>query len=125
MPHPQTKIHRMFELVEPIATITFSEVPTEAFLALGMPAEVVLPAVLAYRAIAIWTPVPAGAAAHVEDPLPGLEFQGVDEEVHLLFRARREGAHPGRARRPVGTAQERRHVVEPGSGRCRRGRHSP
>ena len=34
-----------------------------AFLALGMPAEVVLPAVLAYRAIAIWTPVPAGAAA--------------------------------------------------------------
>jgi hypothetical protein len=36
MPHPQAKIHRMFELVEPIATITFSEVPTEAFLALGM-----------------------------------------------------------------------------------------
>jgi uncharacterized membrane protein YbhN (UPF0104 family) len=34
-----------------------------AFLALGMPAEVVLPSVLAYRAIAIWTPVPAGAAA--------------------------------------------------------------
>jgi uncharacterized membrane protein YbhN (UPF0104 family) len=34
-----------------------------AFLAFGMPAEVVLPAVLAYRAIAIWTPVPAGAAA--------------------------------------------------------------
>jgi uncharacterized membrane protein YbhN (UPF0104 family) len=34
-----------------------------AFLALGMPAETVLPAVLAYRAIAIWTPVPAGAAA--------------------------------------------------------------
>ncbi len=34
-----------------------------AFLALGMPAEVVLPAVLAYRAIAIWTPVPVGAAA--------------------------------------------------------------
>jgi uncharacterized membrane protein YbhN (UPF0104 family) len=34
-----------------------------AFLALGMPAVVVLPAVLAYRAIAIWTPVPAGAAA--------------------------------------------------------------
>src|SRR3954447_10733745 len=34
-----------------------------AFLALGMPAEVVLPAVLAYRAIAIWTPVPAGALA--------------------------------------------------------------
>jgi uncharacterized membrane protein YbhN (UPF0104 family) len=34
-----------------------------AFLALGMPAEVVLPAVLAYRAVAIWTPVPIGAAA--------------------------------------------------------------
>jgi uncharacterized membrane protein YbhN (UPF0104 family) len=34
-----------------------------SFLALGLPAEVVLPAVLAYRAIAIWTPVPAGAAA--------------------------------------------------------------
>jgi uncharacterized membrane protein YbhN (UPF0104 family) len=34
-----------------------------AFLALGLPAEVVLPAVLAYRAIAIWTPVPIGAAA--------------------------------------------------------------
>jgi hypothetical protein len=34
-----------------------------AFLALGMPAEVALPAVLAYRAIAIWTPVPAGAVA--------------------------------------------------------------
>jgi uncharacterized membrane protein YbhN (UPF0104 family) len=34
-----------------------------AFLALGMPAAVVLPAVLTYRAIAIWTPVPAGAAA--------------------------------------------------------------
>jgi hypothetical protein len=33
------------------------------FLAFGMPAEVVLPAVLAYRAIAIWTPVPAGAVA--------------------------------------------------------------
>ena len=33
------------------------------FLAFGMPAEIVLPAVLAYRAIAIWTPVPAGAAA--------------------------------------------------------------
>ncbi|MEV4512226.1 MarR family winged helix-turn-helix transcriptional regulator [Dactylosporangium sp. NPDC049525] len=36
MPHPQAKIHRMFELVEPIAAITFSEVPNEAFLALGM-----------------------------------------------------------------------------------------
>lgn len=36
MPHPQAKVHRMFELVEPIATVTFSEVPTEAFLAIGM-----------------------------------------------------------------------------------------
>ncbi|HEY3683694.1 MAG TPA: hypothetical protein VGL93_11670 [Streptosporangiaceae bacterium] len=36
MPHPQAKVHRMFELVEPIAAITFSEVPNEAFLALGM-----------------------------------------------------------------------------------------
>ncbi|MGV9595370.1 MarR family winged helix-turn-helix transcriptional regulator [Streptosporangium sandarakinum] len=34
--HPQAKIHRMFELVEPIATVTFSEVANEAFLALGM-----------------------------------------------------------------------------------------
>ncbi|WP_433508643.1 MarR family winged helix-turn-helix transcriptional regulator [Nonomuraea sp. CA-143628] len=34
--HPQAKIHRMFELVEPIATVTFSEVVNEAFLALGM-----------------------------------------------------------------------------------------
>ena len=36
MPHPQAKVHRMFELVEPIATVTFSQVPSEAFLALGM-----------------------------------------------------------------------------------------
>ena len=36
MRHPQAKVHRMFELVEPIATVTFSEGPTEAFLALGM-----------------------------------------------------------------------------------------
>ena len=36
MPHPQAKIRRVFELVEPIATVTFSTVPTEAFLALGM-----------------------------------------------------------------------------------------
>ena len=36
MPHPQSKVHRMFELVEPIATAAFSEVATEAFLALGM-----------------------------------------------------------------------------------------
>jgi hypothetical protein len=36
MPHPHAKVHRMFELVEPIATITFSDGPNEAFLALGM-----------------------------------------------------------------------------------------
>ncbi|BFU46606.1 MarR family winged helix-turn-helix transcriptional regulator [Krasilnikovia sp. MM14-A1004] len=36
MPHPRVKIHRMFELCEPIAAVTFSEVPNEAFLALGM-----------------------------------------------------------------------------------------
>jgi hypothetical protein len=36
MLHSQAEVHRMFELVEPIATITFSAVPTEAFLALGM-----------------------------------------------------------------------------------------
>ena len=36
MPHQQSKVHRMFELVEPIATVTFSAVPNEAFLALGM-----------------------------------------------------------------------------------------
>ena len=36
MPHPQPKIHRMFKLVEPIATVTYSEAPNKAFLALGM-----------------------------------------------------------------------------------------
>jgi hypothetical protein len=36
MPHPQAKVHRMSELVEPIATVTFSEGPTKEFLALGM-----------------------------------------------------------------------------------------
>ena len=36
MAHPVTKIHRMFELIEPIATISFSTLPTEAFLALGL-----------------------------------------------------------------------------------------
>ncbi|MBR7834260.1 MarR family transcriptional regulator [Actinospica durhamensis] len=36
MPHPRAKVHRMFELVEPIGTVAFSEVTTEAFLALGM-----------------------------------------------------------------------------------------
>lgn len=36
MPHPQAKVHRMFELVEPTATVAFSEMVTEAFLAVGM-----------------------------------------------------------------------------------------
>jgi DNA-binding MarR family transcriptional regulator len=36
MPHPQAKIHRMSELIEPIGAATFSEVPNEAFLAIGM-----------------------------------------------------------------------------------------
>ena len=36
MPHPRAKVHRMFELVEPIATAAFSQVATEAFLAVGM-----------------------------------------------------------------------------------------
>ncbi|MEV6557677.1 hypothetical protein AB0M22_18315 [Nocardia sp. NPDC051756] len=36
MPHAQAKIHRMFELVEPIATVTFSAAVNDAFLALGM-----------------------------------------------------------------------------------------
>jgi hypothetical protein len=36
MPHSPVKVHRMSELVEPIATVTFSDVPTKAFLALGM-----------------------------------------------------------------------------------------
>jgi hypothetical protein len=36
MPHPRDQVHRMFELVEPIAAITFSAVPNEAFLAVGM-----------------------------------------------------------------------------------------
>jgi hypothetical protein len=36
MPHPQATIHRVLKLVEPIATVTFTEVPNEAFLALGM-----------------------------------------------------------------------------------------
>ncbi|MGW6500629.1 SCO6745 family protein [Nonomuraea angiospora] len=34
--HPRAKVHRMFELVEPIATVTFSEVVNKEFLALGM-----------------------------------------------------------------------------------------
>src|SRR5690349_20381678 len=36
MSHPEAKVHRMFELLEPIATVTFSEVANEAFLAVGM-----------------------------------------------------------------------------------------
>jgi hypothetical protein len=36
MSHPLAKVHRMFELVEPIATVTFSDIPNEAFLSLGM-----------------------------------------------------------------------------------------
>ncbi|MFG1645125.1 MarR family winged helix-turn-helix transcriptional regulator [Amycolatopsis sp. NPDC049252] len=36
MPHSQAKVHRMFELIEAIGTITFSEVPDEAFRAVGM-----------------------------------------------------------------------------------------
>jgi hypothetical protein len=36
MLHSPAKVHRMFELVEPIATITYSAVPNDAFLALGM-----------------------------------------------------------------------------------------
>ena len=36
MPHPQAKVHRMSELIEPIGCVTFSEVPNEAFLAIGM-----------------------------------------------------------------------------------------
>src|SRR5690348_8279306 len=36
MRHPLDKVHRMYELVEPIATVTFSDVPNEAFLAVGM-----------------------------------------------------------------------------------------
>jgi hypothetical protein len=36
MSHQLTKVHRMHELVEPIATVTYSDVPTEAFLAIGM-----------------------------------------------------------------------------------------
>ncbi|GAA4302446.1 hypothetical protein BJY14_000585 [Actinomadura luteofluorescens] len=36
MQHSQAKVHRMSELVEPIATVTYSEIPNEAFLALGM-----------------------------------------------------------------------------------------
>ena len=75
------------------------------FLALGMPAAVVLPSVLAYRAIAIWTPVPFGATAlaglrrtvkrwAVED---ATDTPGVDRQAQPL--ARRRPAVPARARR--------------------------
>jgi DNA-binding MarR family transcriptional regulator len=36
MTHPMAKVHRMFELVEPVGAVTFSEIPNEAFLAIGM-----------------------------------------------------------------------------------------
>jgi hypothetical protein len=36
MRHPQGRVHRVFELIEPIATVTFSDIPNEAFLAIGM-----------------------------------------------------------------------------------------
>src|SRR3954453_15526374 len=36
MPPQRAQVHRMYELLEPIATVTFSEVPNEAFLAVGM-----------------------------------------------------------------------------------------
>ncbi|MFI9388103.1 hypothetical protein [Kutzneria sp. NPDC052558] len=36
MSSPQSKVHRMFEPLEPIATTTHSAVANEAFLALGM-----------------------------------------------------------------------------------------
>ena len=36
MNHSQAEVHRMAELVEPIATVSFSAVVTEAFLAIGM-----------------------------------------------------------------------------------------
>ena len=36
MPHPPATIHRMFELIEPIATVTFSDGPEQAFRALGL-----------------------------------------------------------------------------------------
>lgn len=36
MSHSQARVHRVFELIEPIATVTYSAGPNEAFLALGM-----------------------------------------------------------------------------------------
>jgi uncharacterized membrane protein YbhN (UPF0104 family) len=79
-----------------------------AFLALGMPAEVVLPAVLAYRAIAIWTPVPAGAAAlaglrrrvrvWAEDGLPEAE---VESATVIPLPTRRPAPAPAAAPAPA------------------------
>jgi hypothetical protein len=36
MPHPRDPIHRLFELVEPVATVSFSAATTEAFRARGL-----------------------------------------------------------------------------------------
>jgi hypothetical protein len=36
MSHPRAKVHRMFELVEPIAAVGFCEGVSEAFLTLGL-----------------------------------------------------------------------------------------
>jgi DNA-binding MarR family transcriptional regulator len=36
MSHPQAKVHRMSEFTDSIGTVTFSELPNEGFLALGM-----------------------------------------------------------------------------------------
>ena len=36
MPHLQAKVHRLFELVEPVATVSFSDLTTQGFLELGM-----------------------------------------------------------------------------------------
>ncbi|ACU72539.1 conserved hypothetical protein [Catenulispora acidiphila DSM 44928] len=36
MPQAQVKVHRTSELIEPIGAVSFSEVPNEAFLAVGM-----------------------------------------------------------------------------------------
>jgi uncharacterized membrane protein YbhN (UPF0104 family) len=65
-----------------------------AFLALGLPAEVVIPAVLAYRAIAIWTPVPAGAAAMTGLRATVKRWAAEDAGDHPL-----PATHPPRARR--------------------------
>jgi hypothetical protein len=78
MPHPQAKVHRMFELIEPIATVTFSEVPNQAFLDLGMRNY--------------WDGYFAGRAA----PL-GLAPAGVVHAVFYNFRG--SGGRPPRRRR--------------------------